>query len=71
MTKKNNNVTPTEFQAYKARVSRAYRTLKALNGLLDTVHETSYEGDVRRDLCAVLVPAVQSARENLEKLIAE
>ena len=68
---KSNNVTPTEFQNYKARVSRAYRTLKALDGLLDLVHSTSYAEDVQLELCSVLVPAVQSAREKLEKLIEE
>lgn len=68
---KSNNVTPTEFQNYKARVFLAYRTLKALDGLLDLVHRTSYAEDVQRELCSVLVPAVQSAREKLEKLISE
>lgn len=68
---KNNNVTPTEFQSYKARVSHAYRTLRALDGLLDTVHRTSYAEDVQRDLCSVLVPAVQAARDKLEKLLEE
>ena len=59
---------PPDFVS-RSEVSLKWRVLEDLQGLLEHVNVTSYAKDEKMELCAILVPLVQKAHDDLEKLL--